>query len=72
MKPISRQLDIYSEICPVSSATVIGAGLIAMTMGSITTGAAFVIAGFGVGLLGPASKTFRKYLVNFKHKKWEL
>jgi hypothetical protein len=58
MKTSVKRLDIYSELCPASSATVIGAGLITITMGSASAGLAFVLAGICVGIAGPMSKSF--------------
>jgi uncharacterized membrane protein len=60
MKQASKHLDIYSELCPASSATVIGAGLITITMGSAPAGFAFLIAGVAVGIAGPVAKTFQE------------
>ncbi len=59
MRPYTKQLDIYSELCPVSSATVIGAGLITMTVGSASTGVVFLLAGIAVGIAGPLAKNFQ-------------
>lgn len=61
MKNTAKQLDIYSELCPVSSATVIGAGLITMTMGSAPTGIVFLLAGIAVGVAGPLAKTIQEH-----------
>lgn len=51
-----RQLDVYSELCPASSATIIGAGLVAITMGSTEPGLAVVLAGVVVGIAAPLAK----------------
>lgn len=59
-KRVQRKLDIYSELCPASSATVIGAGLVTIAMGVIPTGLSLVLAGIVVGLLGPFSKMLQK------------
>lgn len=61
MKHMAKHLDIYSELCPVSSATVIGAGLITLTMGSAPAGVAFVLAGIAVGVAGPMTKSFQEH-----------
>jgi len=55
-----HSLDIYSELCPASSATIIGAGLLTITMGSMTAGLAFVFAGIGIGIAGPMAKTYQE------------
>ncbi|HEU0118740.1 MAG TPA: hypothetical protein VFR09_08925, partial [Alphaproteobacteria bacterium] len=56
-----QHLDIYSELCPASSATVLGAGLVTITMGSIEAGVALIIAGIGVGVLGPIAKSLEEH-----------
>lgn len=61
MKRSVRHLDIYAELCPASSATVIGAGLITITMGSAPTGLAFLLAGIAVGVAGPVAKTLQEH-----------
>ena len=58
-KPIARHLDLYSEVCPASSATIIGAGLVTITLGSMTAGVAFVLAGIGVGVAGSLTKSYQ-------------
>jgi hypothetical protein len=52
-----RHLDIYSELCPASSATIIGTGLVTITMGSVAAGFVVVLAGIGVGIAGPLAKS---------------
>jgi len=60
-KRIPHQLDVYSELCPASSATIIGAGFVTITMGSAVAGVAVIVAGIGVGLLGPLVKSLQEY-----------
>jgi hypothetical protein len=57
---VTRRLDIYSELCPASSATIIGAGLVSITLGSLVGGIACVLAGVGVGIAGPIIKTIQE------------
>lgn len=68
MKPSARHFDIYSELCPVSSATVIGAGMLTMTMGSAPTGFVFLLAGIAVGVAGPLAKTYQEHKSRKKFK----
>ncbi len=61
MKRSAKKIDIYSELCPTSSATIIGAGLISITMGAATAGAACVVAGILVGAIGPLAKSIKEH-----------
>jgi hypothetical protein len=65
MKSAPKKFDIYSELFPASSATVIGAGLITVTMGSASAGVAFILAGIAVGVAGPVAQSLRDQ----RHKK---
>lgn len=56
IKHSHRQLDVYSELCPASSATIIGAGLVTITMGSMGPGLAVVLAGIVVGVAAPLAR----------------
>jgi hypothetical protein len=51
-----RRVDVYSELFPASSAVVIGLGVVAIAMGSAVSGAAFILAGIGVGIAGAMAK----------------
>lgn len=53
-------LDLYSEICPASSATIIGAGMLSVAMGSIAPGFAVIATGVGLGILAPYTKQFSR------------
>lgn len=69
MKPSHhRRLDLYSELCPASSATIIGAGLVSITMGSMSAGLAFVVAGVGVGVVGTLTKSLQARRVTAKKR----
>ena len=58
VKPSYRPIDIYSELCPASSAAIIGAGLVTVTMGVTGEGLAVVVAGIVVGVVAPLTKGF--------------
>jgi hypothetical protein len=66
------QLDVYSELCPASSATIIGAGIISVSMGAPDSGIICVLAGIAVGIAGPITKTYserHKFVLDWIHKK---
>ena len=63
VKRHKAQLDIYSELCPASSATIIGAGLVTLSMGSVAPGVACVVAGIGVGIMGTVAKSIHGHRI---------
>jgi len=59
-KPPSRGFNIYTELCPASSAAIIGAGVVAITMGAVPAGAAVALTGLAVGIAGPVTQSIRE------------
>jgi len=52
-----RHFNLYNEVCPASSAAAIGAGIIAITMGSVPVGTTIVLSGIVIGIARPLAQT---------------
>jgi hypothetical protein len=53
-------VNIYTELCPASAAAIIGAGVVAISMGAVPAGAAVALTGVAVGIAGPVAQSIKE------------
>lgn len=63
-----HKFDVYTELYPASSVAIIGSGLITVTMGAASFGAAMVLSGIAVGLAGPVARAVHERRIARRHR----